>query len=331
MLPKQGVWVQSLIREIDPTCRKVQPKKKSNLRQIHLWKHLLSKAGAQLTAVTAYAKQGQLPREPRVGRVLSGSHAVPPGYENRTAMQGWELEPSVTFHPKKWNKSLPGRLSCSWRGSWIHSSTHSRQRQLEGCAQKLGISWEKPRGHPSSGLSSSQLPCSWCMLFSLVITFDIEPGFWSSSSLPEWNRVQFRNLSPLSVPLALGDIKYKTTVLTTDFGVLTSWRALCWVRSLCPCIYNSQQNKNDQLQYSCLEKSMDRGAWPRLQSMGLHDWACVHEGGGRWVGSNKLVELNKQTKRTRIYLESWYLDSCFFPEKVEIFIIITWKLFLSFW
>ena len=31
----------------------------------------------------------------------------------------------------------------------------------------------------------------------------------------------------------------------------------------------------------------------RLQSMGLHDWACVHEGGGWWVGSNKLVELKK--------------------------------------
>ena len=29
----------------------------------------------------------------------------------------------------------------------------------------------------------------------------------------------------------------------------------------------------------------------RLQSMGLHDWACVHEGGGSRVGSNKLVEL----------------------------------------
>ena len=28
-----------------------------------------------------------------------------------------------------------------------------------------------------------------------------------------------------------------------------------------------------------------------LKSMGLHDRACVHEGGGRWVGSNKLVEL----------------------------------------
>ena len=28
----------------------------------------------------------------------------------------------------------------------------------------------------------------------------------------------------------------------------------------------------------------------RLQSMGLHDWARMHEGGGRWVGSNKLVE-----------------------------------------
>ena len=30
-----------------------------------------------------------------------------------------------------------------------------------------------------------------------------------------------------------------------------------------------------------------------LKSMGLHDWACVHEGGGRRVGSNKLVELKK--------------------------------------
>ena len=28
-----------------------------------------------------------------------------------------------------------------------------------------------------------------------------------------------------------------------------------------------------------------------LKSMGLHDRACVYEGGGRWVGSNKLVEL----------------------------------------
>ena len=31
-----------------------------------------------------------------------------------------------------------------------------------------------------------------------------------------------------------------------------------------------------------------------LQSMGLHDWGGVHEGGGRWVGSNKLVEIKKK-------------------------------------
>jgi len=31
-----------------------------------------------------------------------------------------------------------------------------------------------------------------------------------------------------------------------------------------------------------------------LQSMGLHDWAYVHEGGGWRVGSNKLVELKKK-------------------------------------
>ena len=34
-----------------------------------------------------------------------------------------------------------------------------------------------------------------------------------------------------------------------------------------------------------------------LQSMGLHDWACMHEGGGRWVGSNKLVELKKKKNK----------------------------------
>ena len=33
-----------------------------------------------------------------------------------------------------------------------------------------------------------------------------------------------------------------------------------------------------------------------LQSMGLHVWACVHKSGGRWVGSNKLVELKKKKK-----------------------------------
>ena len=33
-----------------------------------------------------------------------------------------------------------------------------------------------------------------------------------------------------------------------------------------------------------------------LQSMGLHDSACVHKGGGRWVGSNKVVELKKILK-----------------------------------
>ena len=32
----------------------------------------------------------------------------------------------------------------------------------------------------------------------------------------------------------------------------------------------------------------------RLKCMGLHDWACVHEGGGKWVGSNKVVELKKK-------------------------------------
>ena len=34
-----------------------------------------------------------------------------------------------------------------------------------------------------------------------------------------------------------------------------------------------------------------------LQSMGLHDWACVHEGGGWWVGSNKLEELKKKKRK----------------------------------
>ena len=39
-----------------------------------------------------------------------------------------------------------------------------------------------------------------------------------------------------------------------------------------------------------------------LQSMGSHDWACVHEGGGRWVGSNKVVVLKKKSKYSVIPL-----------------------------
>ena len=33
-----------------------------------------------------------------------------------------------------------------------------------------------------------------------------------------------------------------------------------------------------------------------LKSMGLHDGACMQEGGVKWVGSNKVVELKKKKK-----------------------------------
>ena len=34
-----------------------------------------------------------------------------------------------------------------------------------------------------------------------------------------------------------------------------------------------------------------------LQSVGLPDWACVHKGGGRWVGSNAVVEQKKKKEK----------------------------------
>ena len=37
----------------------------------------------------------------------------------------------------------------------------------------------------------------------------------------------------------------------------------------------------------------------RLKFVGLHDRACVHQGGRRWVGSNKVVELQKKKKRKK--------------------------------
>ena len=36
-----------------------------------------------------------------------------------------------------------------------------------------------------------------------------------------------------------------------------------------------------------------------LQSMGLHDWAFVHEDKERCVGSNKLVELKNKINKTK--------------------------------
>ena len=49
-----------------------------------------------------------------------------------------------------------------------------------------------------------------------------------------------------------------------------------------------------------------------LQSMGLHDWACVHNGGGRGVGSNKVVELKKRKKVKKI---TWI---CFLSNIISI-------------
>ena len=55
----------------------------------------------------------------------------------------------------------------------------------------------------------------------------------------------------------------------------------------------------------------------RLQSMGLHDWACVHEGGGSRVGSNKRVELKKKKKKEySINLRNIWVYS--YPCKLEI-------------
>ena len=54
-----------------------------------------------------------------------------------------------------------------------------------------------------------------------------------------------------------------------------------------------------------------------LQSMGLHDWACVHEGGGGWVGSNKVVELKKKKKRKESMCQHKWKN--YFPkQKVKI-------------
>ena len=43
-----------------------------------------------------------------------------------------------------------------------------------------------------------------------------------------------------------------------------------------------------------------------LKSMGLHDWACVHKGGGKWVGSNKVVELKKKNNYILINIYYFY-------------------------
>ena len=50
----------------------------------------------------------------------------------------------------------------------------------------------------------------------------------------------------------------------------------------------------------------------------------MHEGGGRWVGSNKVVELKKKKKRTYIVCQNLFQSAgfvyFFFPEGL-IFII----------
>ena len=45
----------------------------------------------------------------------------------------------------------------------------------------------------------------------------------------------------------------------------------------------------------------------RLKSMGLHDCAFVHEGGGRWVGSNSGRTKKKKKRERQISYISAYI------------------------
>ena len=56
------------------------------------------------------------------------------------------------------------------------------------------------------------------------------------------------------------------------------------------------EGNGNPLQDSCLEKSMDRGAW-RAAVHGVTWLSMRAEGGGRQVGSNKLVELKKKKRK----------------------------------
>ena len=73
-----------------------------------------------------------------------------------------------------------------------------------------------------------------------------------------------------------------------------------------------------------------------LQSMGLHDWACVHEGGGWRVGSNKLVELKKIIIIKKGQLSGKYGKFLLLQNSLKInrnmkpLIFSTWKTFFFF-
>ena len=52
------------------------------------------------------------------------------------------------------------------------------------------------------------------------------------------------------------------------------------------------------LQYSCLEDSMDRGAWWAAVHGGhMTEHTCMRGAEGRWVDSNKQVELKKKKEK----------------------------------
>lgn len=195
--------------------------------------------GHSWQAVTACAKQGQLYVSPRWGELCLFTRSPTRLWEPHN-QAGLRIRTICDASSKERNKSLPGRLSCGWHGSWIHSPTYSRQAQLEGCAQKLGITWESHNGHPSSDSAQAALLLVHSLLTSDLFwywtKFDLHLHCLSGTGcLGAW--------APFSVSLALADIKYKTIVLTTDIGVLTS-AGHC--AEYVPCVlYNSQHNKND--------------------------------------------------------------------------------------
>ena len=140
-----------------------------------------------------------------------------------------------------------------------------------------------------------------------IYTLQLVLDTWNSQSL--WNNRQIfvifwfyipyhNNILNINAFLQISNRKGRKLWKTSQFFVFIRILLFCISKAHTKMAIPGEGNGNP-LQDSCLEKSTDTGAW-RAVSTGLDAWACVHEGGRRWVGSSELVELKKKKSDNKL-------------------------------
>ena len=191
----------------------------------------------------------------------------------------------------------PG-FNAGWGTKILQASQCGQKKKEEGQTKFL-----KLQRIFSYGITS-WLGVNWCLSLCSLMSMSKEKAMATHSSVPAWRMPRTGKPGGLpSMGLHRAGHDWSDLAAAAKGEGLHGFYLVCspWYFAVSLNWFKKKTDKN--IFPGTLQKEMAthssilawKSPWTEesggLKSMGLHDWACVQEGGGRWVGSNKVVEL----------------------------------------